>query len=281
MLLSSSEINVVPILDKSERVLTDLPRYNFHLVDKKPSSSHKKNMFLNIWCLLMKLLLHCEVLSRILTLRISRSPRGPNHHLNTRPKIIWLLLNVHLAFNLKQRHVFFSLKKKEKEKIKILYSVSCYYTENLRVVHNQVTRNQKSNQCRENTKKKKKRKKQTEEKDKMFKIWMEDSSTSERFVAISLEHTWKRKLLTQTLTFTAHLPSDWRGGKHALLLLAMHRNLKCVDWVSAGRMKRQQVLQMYGCNTPLVSRIKRKQPHRLERCSARLYQSLWCQDWFQ
>lgn len=60
-----------------------------------------------------------------------------------------------------------------------------------REIKSQISAKKKKNKPKEKTKKKKK----------IFKMWMEDSSTSERFAAISLEHTWKRtkKLWTRTL----------------------------------------------------------------------------------
>lgn len=140
----------------------------------------------------MKLLiLHCGVQSLMQTPRISTSSRGLYTERSLRVWIFtWTLklkafgfcYYVHLAFNLKQW----------KNK-KIIYSVSCKCQElekNLRVVHKQVARNHfLISAGKQNEKKKTKTSKSR---------WR--TVRPLKGLAISLKHTWKRKLNTNAAT---------------------------------------------------------------------------------
>lgn len=46
---------------------------------------------------------------------------------------------------------------------------------------------------------------------------------------------------------TGHLLSDWLGGKHVLLLVAMNQNNKYMDQLYLAAWKKATGLQVYGC----------------------------------
>lgn len=128
------------------------------------------------WCWPTKPLVHCRVKSLILTLKISKSsqgaclyqevPQGLNLHLKMKTITIWLCLCVHLAFNLKQWKKRKTVLHGMEKNIQGIASDQCWNTK----WNNKISKPR----------------------------W--GKGIFRESLAISLKHTWKRKLNTNAAT---------------------------------------------------------------------------------